>query len=119
MWIKQNYIAMVGCVVAMLTPASSPLVKYFLMPYGISVFYMGQGVILMKQNSHLVGRLQFELNAQQSALRWTRGGEGVPPLTPPKQHKAPGILIPALMAGCGIEFLYALAILVLSFKGSP
>jgi len=112
-WIHQNYIAIVGAFVSIFTPVSSPLATYGLIPFGVSTFYIGQGVAVLLQHSYLSKKLQTDLLPSKWSHQSDEGGK--PSI---KRPKPPTPLIAMLGVGAFIELIFSAIMLYLSNLGS-
>jgi len=112
-WIHQNYIALVGAIVSIFTPVSSPLATFGFIPYGVSLFYLGQGAVVLMQHAYLSKKLQADLLPE----KWsTKSGEGDLPVI--KRLHPPTILIALLWTGAFIELLFSIVMAYVSTLGS-
>jgi len=112
-WIHQNYIALVGAIVSMFTPVSSPLATTGFVPYGVSLFYLGQGMVVLMQHAYLSRKLQADLLPE----KWsTKSGEGEKPVV--KRLHPPTSLIALLWTGAFLELLFSILMAYVSTLGA-
>jgi len=113
-WIRQNYIAIAGAVVSILTPVSSPVTIF--LQFIASLFYIGQGAVIFMRHVHLSKKLQAEVALKQDVL--IAGGRGNGSPLEMTQYLPPRLLILMLAIGAITEILCSVIILGLACTGN-
>jgi len=115
-WIKQNYIAIAGAVITMVTPASSPVIGIACQLVIMLLYNICQGAFILMKHVHLSKKLQAEIAEEQ--VRLAISGKKKSVRSDSSQYLPPRFLLLTLGIGAFLEVLLSIVILGFAITGN-